>query len=118
MDPHMAACGAARTCLPATHHAPPPPPPRHLPPQAEVVLSQLTHAERQLMEAELEQRQYQVWFWRWKPEARREVEARRPAVEAAQERVRVVRGERNRVLREAKSVLGLWSGEGSGWVCE
>ena len=76
-----------------------------------MVLGELTHAERQLMEAELEQRQYQVWFWRWKPEARREVEARRPAVEAAQERVREVRGERNRVLREAKLVLGLWSGE-------
>ena len=104
----------ASTPLPHTHtptHA------RHtpnacLPLQADVVLGELTHAERQLMEAELEQRQHQVWFWRWKAEARREVEARRPAVEAAQERVRVVRGERSRVLREAKSVLGLWSGEG------
>jgi hypothetical protein len=52
-----------------------------------------------------------VWFWRFKPEARKEVRARQPPVDAARAVVKEIQGRRDKVLREAKAVLGLWSGE-------
>lgn len=79
--------------------------------QAEVILGELARAEQVLMEAELEQQQFKVWFWRFKPEARTEVEARQPAVDAARAVAREIQGRRDKVLREAKAVLGLWSGK-------
>ncbi|EFN54176.1 hypothetical protein CHLNCDRAFT_135614 [Chlorella variabilis] len=80
--------------------------------EAEVILGELARAEQVLMEAELEQQQFKVWFWRFKPEARTEVEARQPAVDAARAVAREIQGRRDKVLREAKAVLGLWSEAG------
>ncbi len=73
-------------------------------------MGELTLAENQLMEAELAQAQHKVWFWRLKPEARAAVAARQPAVDAAHKQVAAVRTRRNALLREAKAMLGLWTG--------
>lgn len=80
--------------------------------QAEGVVGELTSAERQLMEAEVAQAQHKVWFWRLKPKARAAVAAHQPAVNAARQRVAAVRERRNALLREAKSLLGLWTEAG------
>lgn len=83
--------------------------------QAEGVVGELTAAERQLMEAELAQARHKVWFWRFKPEARRAVDARQPAVDAARQQVAAVRARRDVLLREAKASLGLWTGVQRGY---
>jgi len=88
-------------------------PSRFPPTQAEYVLIELTAAEQQLMEAQLAQSQHKVWFWRFKEAARKKVAAGQPAVDAATQRVKAVRARRDQLLREAKAVLGLWSGEPS-----
>lgn len=54
----------------------------------------------------------QVWFWRFKPDARREVEARRPAVDAARADVEAVVARRDALWKRAKGELGLWSEAG------
>lgn len=79
--------------------------------QAEAVVQELTQAEYALMEAELEQQQHKVWFWRFKEDARRDVRALQPAVDAARARVQQVRARKEKALHEAKAVLGLFSGE-------
>ena len=84
--------------------------------QAEAVVPDLSYVEVQLVDAEVEQAQHKVWFWRFKADARAAVAAHQPAVDAAQERVQRLRDRRDQLLREAKAELGLWSGEGEG--CE
>lgn len=52
-----------------------------------------------------------MWFWRHKPDARREVEARQGAVDAARAQAVQVEARKDQLLKEAKAALGLWSGE-------
>jgi hypothetical protein len=76
------------------------------------LMKDLSSADRQLMDAQLALRDVSVWFWRWRPEHREQVLAKRPAVEAAERRVRTLQKERDSILRDAKSALGLWSEAG------
>ncbi|PSC71398.1 ATP-dependent helicase deoxyribonuclease subunit B [Micractinium conductrix] len=80
--------------------------------QAEAVVPDLSYVEVQLVDAEVEQAQHKVWFWRFKADARAAVAAHQPAVDAAQERVQRLRDRRDQLLREAKAELGLWSEAG------
>ena len=80
--------------------------------EAEGMIKSLASSERRLMDAELYMQEVQVWFWRWRPEHRAEVERRRPAVDAARQRVATLRQERDGILRQAKGELGLWSEAG------
>jgi hypothetical protein len=76
------------------------------------LMKNLHSAERQLMDAQLALKDVSAWFWRWRPEHREKVLAKRPAVYAAEERVRTLQRERDAILRDAKSALGLWSEAG------
>ena len=80
--------------------------------EAEGLIRQLARAERTLMDAEIQLDEVKVWFYWWRPEHRKLVEARRPAVKAAQQRVRALQKERDGILREGKKALGLWSDAG------
>jgi len=76
------------------------------------LIKDLSYAERQRMDAQLALRDVSAWFWRWRPEHRARVLAKRPAVDAAERRVRALQRERDAILRDAKSSLGLWSEAG------
>lgn len=80
--------------------------------EADGMMKGLAAAEKRLMDAEFRMKQVSVWFWRWRPEHRKRVEERMPAVEAAREKVTQLRRQRDGVLREAKQSLGLWSDAG------
>lgn len=80
--------------------------------EAEGLIRQLARAEQTLMDAQLRLDEVKVWFYWWRPEHRKLVEARRPAVKAAQQRVRALQKEREGILREGKAALGLWSDAG------
>ena len=77
--------------------------------EAHAVDAQLSQAEREYMDADLESSKYKVWFWRWREEYRKKVMEHQPMVDAAKKQVDEVKKERNRVLRAAKQSLGLWS---------
>jgi hypothetical protein len=75
-------------------------------------MKDLSLAERELMDAQDALRDVSAWFWRFRPEHRENVLARRPAVQVAQKRVQTLQRERDLILRDAKSALGLWSEAG------
>ena len=79
---------------------------------AQGLVKELTRAERNLIEAKIALREVSVWFWRWRPEHREQVLARRPAVTAAERDVRVLQKQRDAILKDAKAGLGLWSEAG------
>lgn len=79
---------------------------------AQFLVKSLARAERDLIDARVALKEVSVWFWRWRPEHRKEVLNRRPAVEAAQRKVQMLHKERDAILRDAKSALGLWSDAG------
>lgn len=80
--------------------------------EAQGITRSLALAEQELMDAQLHFNEAAVWFWRIRPEARKEVEARRPAVNAAKIKVRALDKERSAMLSDAKRALGLWSDAG------
>jgi hypothetical protein len=80
--------------------------------EAQGITRGLALAEQELMDAQLHLNEVAVWFWRFRPEARKEVEGRKPAVEAAKIKVRALHKERSSMLSDAKRALGLWSDAG------
>lgn len=80
--------------------------------EAQDITRSLALAEQELMNAQLHLNEVAGWFWRWRPEVRKEVEARQPAVNAAQKKVHDLHREMSRMLRDAKRALGLWSDAG------
>ncbi|KAL4859320.1 hypothetical protein ACK3TF_001057 [Chlorella vulgaris] len=80
--------------------------------EAEGVLYELTRAEQAVMEAELDQAEHKVWFWRFKEAARKEVHARQPAVEKARAKAQEIRSRHDKLIREGKAVLGVFSEAG------
>ncbi len=80
--------------------------------QVERLSTTLGHARRELMKLEYDLEDTKVWFWRWRPEHKEQVEAKLPAVQAAREHVRQVQHQHDAAVRDAKGSLGLWSAAG------
>ncbi|KAI8108977.1 hypothetical protein M9435_005394 [Picochlorum sp. BPE23] len=80
--------------------------------QAHKVEDRLAAAERSYLEADMRARRHKVWFWRFRPEYREKVKAHDPEIRDAKTRVRALQQERDAMLKEAKSNLGIWSDAG------
>ena len=76
------------------------------------LMKDLSLAEHELLNAQFALKDVSVWFWRWRPEHREKVLAKQPAVKAAEKHLRFLQKERDMILRDAKSALGLWSEAG------
>lgn len=79
---------------------------------AHKVEDRLAAAERSHLEADMRARRHKVWFWRFRPEYREKVKAHDPEIRDAKTRVRSLQQERDAILKQAKSNLGIWSDAG------
>lgn len=77
--------------------------------EAEKLVPQVVEAEQALIEAKLYMKEAMVWFWRFREKDRKRVEERRPYYDVARQEVEILRKKRDKILREAKGALGLWS---------
>ena len=80
--------------------------------EVENVESKLMHAHALHEQAYLDQNQHKVWFWRFRPEHRKLVKEKQPAVDAAYATIRDLGRVRDRHMRNAKRNLGVWSDAG------
>ncbi len=80
--------------------------------EVENVESKLMHAHALHEQAYLDQNQHMVWFWRFRPEHRKLVKEKQPAVDAAYATIRDLGRVRDRHMRNAKRNLGVWSDAG------
>ena len=76
---------------------------------AKVPMRQIYSARLERDEAADYVREAQVWFWRFRPEYRAEVERRQPELDRAQARLDELEAERDAIMVEARQVVGIWS---------
>lgn len=60
-------------------------------------------------DAEDEMAQYKVWFWRFRPDYKAQVERFQPEYDAVHTKLTAVMAERDEIMKEARQVVGIWS---------